>query len=97
MIESRQVNLNKAGLPSVTFTAPIFANTLYDDSPVERTIPVIAEAEPLGTASQYRLVASQGAVSISTPKGAATFFYSALNAEPVAVVITEGIADLQYP
>jgi len=42
-IESRQYSLSKAGLPTVTFTAPIFANTLYDDSIVERTIPVIAE------------------------------------------------------
>lgn len=45
MIEKIECSLNKAGLPKATFTATLFANTLYDDSVVERTIPVIAEID----------------------------------------------------
>lgn len=43
IIEELEFDLAKAGLPSAAFTARKYASTLYDDSVVERTIPVIIE------------------------------------------------------
>lgn len=43
MIEEIEFDVSRAALPVATFTARKYASTLYDDSVVERTIPVIIE------------------------------------------------------
>lgn len=43
-IEQLEFDLNNASLPVASFTARKYSSTLYDDSIVERTIPVVAEA-----------------------------------------------------
>jgi len=42
-IEAMEIDTSKASLPTVSFTARKYSNTLYDDSVVERTIPVVTE------------------------------------------------------
>lgn len=44
ILEEIDFDISKASLPSVTFTARKYSSTLYDDSVVERTIPVVVES-----------------------------------------------------
>jgi len=43
-LEQIEFDLNNASLPVASFTARKYSSTLFDDSIVERTIPVVAEA-----------------------------------------------------
>lgn len=43
-IEEISLDLNKASMPRVSFTGMKYSTTLYDDSVVERTIPVVHES-----------------------------------------------------
>lgn len=42
-IETIDADLSGAGMPKVSFTARKYANSLWDDSVVERTIPIVTE------------------------------------------------------
>lgn len=45
-IETIDIDPRKAGMPGVRFTARKYANSLWDDSVVERTIPIVTEFDP---------------------------------------------------
>lgn len=45
IIEEIDLDVSKAGLPAANFTARKYSSTLYDDSIVERSIPVTTEPE----------------------------------------------------
>lgn len=74
MIEKMEFSISNAGMPQATFTAVLFANTLYDDSIVERSIPVISEIEVDVEGNSDLIVASPGAFQTAGTKARIDWF-----------------------
>jgi hypothetical protein len=75
-IEKIDLSVNDAGIPKATFVGHLFANTLYDDSIVEREIPVVAEFSEVFTADAYAVLTDTIADNVTFGKFSTTWTYA---------------------
>lgn len=92
MIEKFDDDPDDGGMPERTFLGPVFANTLYDDSIVERTIPVIAEVQVAGFTPAQDLTIGNTLVVSTTFASKARVHWFNTDGEPFTsgAVFTDG-------